>query len=306
MTEGVLVYLFRGQEILLAMKKRGFGEGKWNGPGGKMEPGETPRQAAIREVQEEIGVTPTLTSELGSLLYHDVKFGDWRVHIFRTEVWVGEPAESEEMKPQWWPVSAIPYSEMWSGDDVWTPYVVSSTPFLGEVWANGNGGVTKVKVDTSNLPASTIRCFDLQGREHEVERSDISWRPAAYGFVVRDGAVLLYTAAGSGTLSLPGGKIEIGEKAPDTIRRETLEEFGITVVAEEQLPSDDVYYFDERKQQAHHATVAYYRCRVISDAVIGQPEVTEPIWMQLNQLRPEDFHVSGRRAIQWFIEQTNV
>lgn len=152
----------------------------------------------------------------------------------------------------------------------------------------------------------TIRCYTLAGGTVEVPVDRLENRPAAYGFVVRDGAILLYKAAGSGTLSLPGGKIEAGESAPATIQRETQEEFGLTVMPEEQLPGDDIYYFDERKQQAYHAVVTYYRCRVVSDEVIGQPEVTEPIWMPMNQLRPEDFHVSGRRAIQQFIENMNV
>jgi 8-oxo-dGTP pyrophosphatase MutT (NUDIX family) len=53
-----IMFLRREGELLLAMKKRGFGQGKWNGAGGKAEPGETPLQAAIRETEEEIGVTP--------------------------------------------------------------------------------------------------------------------------------------------------------------------------------------------------------------------------------------------------------
>lgn len=42
--------------VLLGLKKRGFGTGKWNGFGGKVEPGETIRQAAIREMKEEAGI----------------------------------------------------------------------------------------------------------------------------------------------------------------------------------------------------------------------------------------------------------
>ncbi len=41
------------KEVLLGMKKRGFGQGKWNGFGGKVEPGETVEAAALRELEEE-------------------------------------------------------------------------------------------------------------------------------------------------------------------------------------------------------------------------------------------------------------
>ena len=44
-------------DICLAMKKRGFGKGRWNGVGGKVEAGETIEAAAMREAREEIGVT---------------------------------------------------------------------------------------------------------------------------------------------------------------------------------------------------------------------------------------------------------
>ncbi len=50
-----LVFILRGDEVLLAMKKRGLGTGKWNGPGGKVKGKETPEEAAIRET-EEVGL----------------------------------------------------------------------------------------------------------------------------------------------------------------------------------------------------------------------------------------------------------
>ena len=60
-----LLFVIRDGEILLIRKQRGLGAGKINGPGGKLEAGESPREAAIREVQEEVGVTPTGVIQLG-------------------------------------------------------------------------------------------------------------------------------------------------------------------------------------------------------------------------------------------------
>lgn len=146
MTEGVLVYMIKNGVMLLAMKKRGFGQGKWNAPGGKIKPGETPVEAAIRETEEEVGMVPKLGRELGTITYHDVTFGDWRVHVFRTAVWKGEPIESDEMRPEWFAFAAIPYTDMWDGDDQWLPKVLSDYPFTAEIWSDGNGKATKVVV----------------------------------------------------------------------------------------------------------------------------------------------------------------
>ena len=51
-----LVLVHQGEKVLLGMKKRGFGQGRWNGFGGKLHEGETIEQAAKRETFEEAGV----------------------------------------------------------------------------------------------------------------------------------------------------------------------------------------------------------------------------------------------------------
>lgn len=120
-----LLFLFRNDEILLAKKKRGFGAGHWNGVGGKIEPNETIEQATIRECQEEIGVTP---KQLEKVAVHDFIFPEdtenIKVHTFITKSWEGEPHETEEMAPQWFNVSDIPYTQMWDDDIVWLPLVL--------------------------------------------------------------------------------------------------------------------------------------------------------------------------------------
>lgn len=122
-----LLFLRREGELLLAMKKRGFGEGRWNGVGGKVEPGETIEQAMIREAQEEINVTPTKFEKVGDIRFDEYFKGEptlMHVHIFVATEWEGEPAESEEMKPQWFSLNKIPYDSMWSDDPYWLPSVV--------------------------------------------------------------------------------------------------------------------------------------------------------------------------------------
>ncbi len=114
------------RRILLGMKKRGFGAGKWNGFGGKAEAGETIEEAALREFFEESGATAT---NLEKVALHDFQFENdmsqiLRVHVFTSNV-VGEPQEMEEMRPQWFDFDAIPYDQMWADDIHWLPLVLA-------------------------------------------------------------------------------------------------------------------------------------------------------------------------------------
>lgn len=113
--------------ILLAMKKRGFGMGRWNGVGGKLEPGESIVDGALRETHEEIGVYAQNLKEVAQLAFTfaEKPESNQLVHVFFSEIWENEPAESEEMKPQWYDVSSIPFAEMWPDDPFWLPKVIS-------------------------------------------------------------------------------------------------------------------------------------------------------------------------------------
>lgn len=121
-----LLFLRRDEKLLLAMKKRGFGANRWNGIGGKVEAQETIEEALVRECQEEIGVTP---KNFWLVAVHDFVFtdgsSDMQVHTFLCDSWQGEPVETEEMAPQWFTTTAIPYDEMWQDDRYWLPEVLA-------------------------------------------------------------------------------------------------------------------------------------------------------------------------------------
>lgn len=122
-----LLFLRREDEILLAMKKRGFGEGRWNGVGGKVEGSETIEQAMIRETQEEIGVTPTIFEKVADIRFDEYFKGEptlMHVHVFMATEWRGEASESEEMAPKWFSSNEIPYNDMWPDDPYWLPQVI--------------------------------------------------------------------------------------------------------------------------------------------------------------------------------------
>jgi mutator protein MutT len=122
-----LLFLRKDDGVLLAMKKLGFGEGRWNGVGGKVEEGETIEQAMIREAQEEIGITPTTYEKVADLTFDEFFKGVpalMHVHAYVATGWTGEPTETIEMAPKWFTVTDIPYKQMWSDDLYWLPQVL--------------------------------------------------------------------------------------------------------------------------------------------------------------------------------------
>jgi 8-oxo-dGTP diphosphatase/2-hydroxy-dATP diphosphatase len=127
-----LVFVFDGPNVLLGMKKRGFGAGRWNGFGGKVEEGEMIEDAARRELREEAGIEGGELRKAGIL---DFSFEGnpvpLEVHVFRTDSFTGEPVEGEEMRPSWYPSDALPFTEMWPDDPHWFPTFLDGKLFRG-------------------------------------------------------------------------------------------------------------------------------------------------------------------------------
>ena len=127
MLETTLCLLKKDNEILLAMKKRGFGIGKYNGVGGKIKQGETPEEAMIRETTEEINVTPIKYEKVGFIEfdeYYKGKKENVAFHLYFVTEWEGKPTESEEMNPKWFNIKDIPYDKMLPDDKHWLPLVL--------------------------------------------------------------------------------------------------------------------------------------------------------------------------------------
>lgn len=123
----------KNEMILLGMKKRGFGEGRWNGFGGKVEEGETIIEAAIREMKEESGLKVEELEEKGILLFKFLDTGKFlEVHVFDVLKYSGEMTETEEMNPKWFNVEEIPFEKMWADDIYWMPLFLNGDKFNGE------------------------------------------------------------------------------------------------------------------------------------------------------------------------------
>lgn len=148
----------------------------------------------------------------------------------------------------------------------------------------------------------TIRCHNLQGQEVEVAVDAIQYRPAVYGLFVEDGKLLVYRSPNSGTLMLPGGQVEQGERVIEALHREVLEEVGMEISQADFFYADDDFYYHEKKKQAYQMFCYYYLCGLKRDdeniIVHNGAEVADVQWVPLSTLRTEDFHSSGREPIR--------
>ena len=121
-----LLFFCQADRILLGMKKRGVGAGKWNGFGGKVLSHESIEEATLRECEEEIQIKPKNIEKVATIEFHiPTKHYHTVAHVFMAEEWEGEPKETEEMKPQWFAINKIPYDHMWSDDKLWLPKILA-------------------------------------------------------------------------------------------------------------------------------------------------------------------------------------
>ena len=134
-----LCYPVADDRMLLIEKKRGVGEGLYNGPGGKVEPGETPREAVVREVREETQLRVHDPQKAGELEFFFGEEPFMFVHVFRATEFSGEPEESPEARPEWFGVDEVPYDEMWPDDRYWLPELFDGETFAGTLYFDADG-----------------------------------------------------------------------------------------------------------------------------------------------------------------------
>lgn len=142
MQQTTILFFIKDDQILLALKKRGHGAGKWNGVGGKVKENETIEAAAIRESQEEVGITPIKLTKVAELTFifpgEAGNHGNHESAVFLCDKWDGEPAESEEMQPKWFSITNIPYDAMWDDDKRWLPKILSGKKLIATLSSDTN------------------------------------------------------------------------------------------------------------------------------------------------------------------------
>ncbi|MFA4871886.1 MAG: 8-oxo-dGTP diphosphatase [Patescibacteria group bacterium] len=144
-----LCLIRNGDQVLLGMKKRGFGAGRWNGFGGKLQEGESIEEATKREVLEECGLTVKAMELVGVFDFEFALKPEWNqtVHLFRGDEFEGELAESEEMKPQWFHKNEIPLDSMWPDDRHWFPHFLADQKFKGRFLFGEGDAVLEYNLD---------------------------------------------------------------------------------------------------------------------------------------------------------------
>lgn len=158
-----LTFVIKNQQILLIRKKRGLGAGKINGPGGRLEGGESILACAIRETQEELLITPVDPQKYGELLFQFVDGYSIHVHVFRAFDYQGTPQETEEAAPIWAALNDVPYDDMWEDDEIWLPHLIAGRSFHGRfIFDSDNMLDHHLDVSDEHFDKS-----DLNGRAHD-------------------------------------------------------------------------------------------------------------------------------------------
>ena len=136
--KATLLFVVRDGQVLLIRKKRGLGAGKINGPGGRLEDGESWAECAVRETEEELITTPSPPRLAGQLRFQFVDGYSIHAHVFRSDSCDRDPQETDEAVPIWAPVDAIPFDEMWEDDRLWVPMMLRRESFHGRFLFDGD------------------------------------------------------------------------------------------------------------------------------------------------------------------------
>ena len=156
---GTLCFIVKDSDVLLLKKSEGlFGQGKWNAPGGKLQPNEDSCQCVAREVLEETGLKVTDLEHVGVVhFYKEEKRHnpDWLVDVFLSRRFEGTPKSGREGIVRWFNLHHLPFEDMWEDDPHWSKLALNGKKFEG--WFYYSGDFEKLvdcRIDEKSHPSS--------------------------------------------------------------------------------------------------------------------------------------------------------
>jgi 8-oxo-dGTP diphosphatase len=147
-----------------------------------------------------------------------------------------------------------------------------------------------------------VTCVDIYGKTYEVPVSDLSWRPSAYGIVIKDNKILLSRQFNDG-YDLPGGGLDLGEAPEEAVIREVKEETGINVANPKLLDVKSNFFKMAHDNGAcHQSLLFYYQCDFVDGefSIDGFDEAEKqyadmPEWVSLDDLPT----IKVKSSIDW-------
>jgi 8-oxo-dGTP diphosphatase len=258
--------IVRGDQILLSrLSERVTQQELWSLPGGGVDHGEDPRDAVVREVHEETG----LTAEVGD-----------SAHVFSLhlpDTWRrGRRVDAHSVR--------IVY-QGWVPPDAPEPRVVEVDGSTAEAAWQPLSAVLDGTLPTVSLVAQALAAYHPERHQ----------RVACYAYVERGGALLLTRISplgvNPGTWALPGGGVEHGENPVDTVRRELKEECGLEGEIGELLAVHDVHFTGTAPSGRHedfHGIHLVHRATVpdgIEPRVVEEGGTTDAVaWVPLTDI----------------------
>ena len=230
MIHTTLMLIKRNGKLLLGMKKRGFGMGRLNGAGGKLEAGETAEEAARRETLEEVGIRVEKIEKVATIIFDDLYYKGQpernMMHVFMTDDFSGQPVETDEIAPDWYPLNDLPYDRMWIDDEIWLPEVLRGRKIQAYFHFDKDNVFTDYWLD--DVPEKILGRFDDAFFGFPSERGrDFPIREAARAVLIdENNRCALMDVSNRGYYKLPGGGVDDGELIREALVREVIEEAG--------------------------------------------------------------------------------
>ena len=148
-----------------------------------------------------------------------------------------------------------------------------------------------------------VECTTHYGKKKLVPKERLTFRPSVYAIIVNGGNVLLLNTTHTGTYSLPGGGIEVGERIEDALKREVREETGLEIEIINFFRFEEQFFYYDPADVAFHSFLFFYVCRpqtieICQDHEINDDSVELPRWIRVDELENQHFHNHGQLILE--------